>query len=114
MTTSVSSGLISSTGLRRLDRLHGRNVDRLDHLLGFTELGEAFQRDTLLDDDHVVTVAGFECRSAAKAHERQKQCRVQSDGEKYGDEAKHLHQSLDKITGRLSPRVTVATDSETR
>ena len=72
----MSSGLISFDRLRLVDRLHGRNVDRLDHLLGFAELGEAFERDALLDDELVVAGAGFERRAAAKAHERQEQCRV--------------------------------------
>ena len=93
MTTSVSSGLISSTGSGTSAAWIGRNVDRLDHLLGFAELGEALERDALLDDDLVVAGAGFQRRAAAKAHQRQKQCRVQGEREDYGDEAKHLYQS---------------------
>ncbi len=80
-------------GLGNFRRLYRRNVDRLDHLLGFAEFGETLERDALLDDDLIITGAGFQGCAAAKAHQRQKQRRVQSDRENYGDEAKHLYQS---------------------
>jgi hypothetical protein len=37
--------------LGNFGRLYGGNVDRLDHLLGFTKFGETLERDALLDDD---------------------------------------------------------------